>query len=77
MKIISKEDAIEFRKLRDHIGVMYASKNITEGERTHLNNVLASMYYTLEENGYLCNIGREDGECLDIGEGDGGWKGYL
>ncbi len=77
MKIASREDAIEFRKLRDHIGVMWASENLKPDERAHLYKILASMFYTLKKNGYLCNIGRADSESLDIGEGGGGWEGYL
>jgi len=77
MKITSREDAIEFRKLRDHIGVMFVSDNINEAERAHLHQILAQMHFILLNNGYLTNVGRADGESLDIFDGDGGWKGFL
>ena len=76
MKIANRDDAIEFRKLRDHIGVMYASENINEAEHAHLEEILKQMHFILLHNGYLTNVGRSDSEALDLME-DGGWKGYL
>ena len=76
MKISSREDAIEFRQLRDHVGVMFASKNITKGEGIHLNSILRAMRLTLKENGYEVNTGREDNK-TDMDDDLGGWTGHL
>ena len=69
-------DAIEFRKLRDHVGVMFASKNINDAEMAHLSIMLQYMTAILHGNGYEINVGRETDYALDFGD-DGGWKGYL
>jgi len=76
MKITSRDDAIEFRKLRDHIGVVSANDKLTSAEIAHIDNITATMCHILHSNGYGVDIGREH-TAWDPEDGAGGWKGYL
>jgi len=76
MKLTSREDAIEFRKLRDHIGVVSANDKLTSAEIEYIDGITAIMSTILHSNGYAVDIGREH-TAWDPDDGAGGWKGYL
>jgi len=76
VKITSREDAIEFRKLRDHIGVISANDKLTSAEIEYIDGITAIMCTILHCNGYGVDIGRET-VAWDPEDGAGGWKGYL